>query len=660
MSTNYARIFQPLLFIFLLLPSLASSVVLADVENSHTNKYVQLDLLVAVIPHVIRNGEEIIIEDVGMEKVMFEMEKARLFYFRNSGCKLNLNYRYVIINDTIEFSGWWLPPDQVYSSLTKWLLNTTGGTIYDFDGVIALWADKGYNPNRIDQTGAVYGPGGTVYRYSSFSLTVAIAWVMTHEFHHQLDEFFDRSGYPEYRFCHPREGWVEDPGVYGEHYDVNAYIMRIWPEDKWLSLKDPNPEILCFVDNDRDGFPDEDSNLPMDEARFGSDPAKIDTDGDGLTDLQEFMAGIYMGSDPKNPDTDGDGLLDGEDPYPLYPLNTSVEFYGNIPALKGVGPLSPLLINYSFPDMWECIESYRQKWNVSLYATWNETFLTIGIRSPEACKVGLYLDVNGDGWFHGRDNVEILISPISLAHGIPENARLFDCTLPKDAPYPVMWEDDPKYPGKRTLFKRDIKLTFRRYNESYNVIVYAPWSKIGGFPYLYKKVGIRVVFYRNGEPRWISVFEPWTFVYLQLRKGDTEKEINLIKEVSLNINCEKKELTKDESLTIEGSVSPKIPYLEIDFYYSENGSNWSYLGSTYTRENGSFNFKLSLSETGLWIVQCRLNQSGLFATSNSLQIEVKEPASLWNFMLFILIILFLLIIFLPYRKYKDKIKYFYT
>jgi hypothetical protein len=37
-----------------------------------------------------------------------------------------------------------------------------------------------------------------------------------------------------------------------------------------------------------------------------------DTDGDGLTDLEE----IYWGSDPKNPDTDGDGTSDGiEEPY---------------------------------------------------------------------------------------------------------------------------------------------------------------------------------------------------------------------------------------------------------------------------------------------------------------------------------------------------------
>jgi len=58
-------------------------------------------------------------------------------------------------------------------------------------------------------------------------------------------------------------------------------------------------------DRDADGMPD-----PWEE-QVGLDPdvddANLDYDGDGLTNLEEFLYGF----DPWNPDTDGDGVPDG-------------------------------------------------------------------------------------------------------------------------------------------------------------------------------------------------------------------------------------------------------------------------------------------------------------------------------------------------------------
>ena len=56
-------------------------------------------------------------------------------------------------------------------------------------------------------------------------------------------------------------------------------------------------------DTDGDGLSD------LDEALFGSDPNRVDSDGDGLTDLQEKT----LGTNPTNADTDGDGIYDGNE-----------------------------------------------------------------------------------------------------------------------------------------------------------------------------------------------------------------------------------------------------------------------------------------------------------------------------------------------------------
>ncbi|MGD9036657.1 MAG: DUF2341 domain-containing protein, partial [Syntrophobacterales bacterium] len=63
---------------------------------------------------------------------------------------------------------------------------------------------------------------------------------------------------------------------------------------------------IC-VDWDGDGLPDDW------EIAHGLNPgfndANLDSDGDGLTNWEEYL----RGTDPFNPDTDGDGILDGED-----------------------------------------------------------------------------------------------------------------------------------------------------------------------------------------------------------------------------------------------------------------------------------------------------------------------------------------------------------
>jgi len=103
-----------------------------------------------------------------------------------------------------------------------------------------------------------------------------------------------------------------------------TYVLQVEAEDALGQvgpMSDPSDEVSVFLNgapNDSDG----DGMTNAWEASYGLNPfdpsdAAADPDGDGLTNLGEFNAG----TDPTDSDTDDDGYLDGEDPYPLDPLN---------------------------------------------------------------------------------------------------------------------------------------------------------------------------------------------------------------------------------------------------------------------------------------------------------------------------------------------------
>lgn len=78
------------------------------------------------------------------------------------------------------------------------------------------------------------------------------------------------------------------------------------PEDP---LQPAPPEPGTPTDADQDGLAD------ADETTLGTDPAKADTDGDGINDGDETRT---YASDPLKADTDGDGFTDGDEVYGGY------------------------------------------------------------------------------------------------------------------------------------------------------------------------------------------------------------------------------------------------------------------------------------------------------------------------------------------------------
>lgn len=175
------------------------------------------------------------------------------------------------------------------------------------------------------------------------------AWLVAHEFHHQMESMGAFSlanrederivfNHPEprYRRKNPDGSVAMNPwntaGKHGEHWNVMAYWDRQVSPAQWLRLY--FGEAIVVRDADGDGFPDDDPRLPLDEKRFGSDPTRAQTDGQ-MNDLRKAMLSTWAPAplqntfvkpawqsripNPRLTDQDNDGLPDTVDPYPLYP-----------------------------------------------------------------------------------------------------------------------------------------------------------------------------------------------------------------------------------------------------------------------------------------------------------------------------------------------------
>lgn len=77
-------------------------------------------------------------------------------------------------------------------------------------------------------------------------------------------------------------------------------------------VRNTTPSTAPVVDSDGDGL------LDTEEAEYNTDPLKVDTDLDGLTDRQEVR--VHM-TDPLAKDTDKDGFTDGEEVRNFYNPN---------------------------------------------------------------------------------------------------------------------------------------------------------------------------------------------------------------------------------------------------------------------------------------------------------------------------------------------------
>ncbi|MFI5386124.1 MAG: hypothetical protein ACHQ50_08390 [Fimbriimonadales bacterium] len=214
-----------------------------------------------------------------------------------------------------------------------------------FSGQIEQAFVRRWNPNAkkwefYNSGGGTYGvddwPKGIPGR-SQFLGGGDTAWLATHEFHHDMESHGqfsfsnredDRIAFNHYaprsRTGNDQRDWSSS-GPHGEHWDGMAYWDRTLTDAQWLRLYFGYTETV--KDADGDGIPDNDPRLPLDEKRFGSNPAKVSTDG-AVTDMEKALESTWVPAplqqswiktgfqspipDPKKKDRGG--------PYPLYPF----------------------------------------------------------------------------------------------------------------------------------------------------------------------------------------------------------------------------------------------------------------------------------------------------------------------------------------------------
>jgi hypothetical protein len=430
----------------------------------------------------------------------------------------------------------------------KEILEANGKKVSDYDDRNFISLEKRWDPAKNAWTlpssgGGTYGPEREPgYGVSAWKAGGQNYWLFVHEDGHQVDALYGWSGEPEYLFNH-FQPWDDTAHRHGEHFDGNTWLLREWAgyytrEHQGGPMLEPSTWFRYFAnrwgqvefaaDKDEDGIPDNAPDVPIDESRWNSDPAKKDTDGDGLTDMQEAMAcqwvdyglsEVWAGSvashrcDPRIADTDGDGIPDGKDPYPIYPARPQV---GTVqPRLDGVVTSGEYALFAALDD-----PAYKAE----LYLGWDDNNLYVAMKSetaPESAK--MYIDFGDNGWFVGKDNYDLRITPAGTAKGGGAwhvnaektlSAALHNCGEPGKWPF-----YDPE--GLKDGEVRFAQTT----DKGYSFEIAIPKNKVNGVDLVKgKKIGILFAAGPAGgngraqEPGQLTVFEPHTFYAFELTK----------------------------------------------------------------------------------------------------------------------------------------------
>ncbi|MDI6765994.1 MAG: hypothetical protein QME52_04130 [Bacteroidota bacterium] len=489
-----------------------------------TKIFARLPMVALIFTNVIdtaninpQAGKQPLLPESEIDRIKNQLADGVKFYWIHSGMRLFLDLEIIVVRDPLYRSDlygseWWYPPKD---TMIEKYLELNHKDIKNYRGILYLTCTQWYDTTKNKYIHAGKGGGftngigtGKGFGISWWDVTrtnhnAGNNWLMVHEFNHQLDDIFLSSGYPEYWFNHisPTIGTA---GPFGEHFDANAYILKIVPPEQWYDLKYTTLEITR--DTDEDGIPDSDLKLPLDEVRLHSDSTKTDTDGDGVSDFEELSYSnwikegwgeTYGGTTSfpmlSNKDSDGDGVDDKNDLAPCYSF---------IPE-----------IYYSSQDnLQQFVSIQDERIRAVVQAGWNEDSLFFHFELDRVTRIKIMMDGNADGWFLGRDNYLILLTPKNDSIIIPK-VQILNATDPKKWPFidqtltenlhltPSISFSEKKYRLKISIPK-NIPLGFQlQSNQNIGLLF-----------------GFECVFDDDGSKRYLDIFEPNRFFITTLKK----------------------------------------------------------------------------------------------------------------------------------------------
>lgn len=477
-----------------------------DTEDKY-RQFANVDVQIVVYTSTVGGR----ISNLDLERLKAGFELGREFFWRHSNARLNLNLSYLVIDEfkddsffpddgnlwaefvEDDFSAHGILPTQYGVILCVYSAPEEGGSNF---GAMKVLGETGYSFIRFPF------PEPYVYPSHTGGVDYGAVWQFCYYIQHTLNGVVYNGA------MWRADRMLEHIGDQGEAYDFLAASLDQF--DGYLEINSVWGRVLETEDRDGDGLPDDDPRLPMDENRFESRPDAVDTDNDGLTDLEEFTLGLFQGSDPKKVDTDGDSLSDADDPTPLQMVQSRIEESG-------------VSIDGQWENSWNLLIedlyfSQNDRFKADIYGTWTGSGLNFAFVTTELAPIVIDLDCQNDGWFHGADNLQVRYDPLTeklVAHVQDASAEAVRFKNSHSGRQEVIWDDDPHYINwrGRLINEENFKFSTQRYGDEYLTEIHIPSKKKIGFEpkngYTFK---LRIFF--SGANA--SAFEPNRFLEMQL------------------------------------------------------------------------------------------------------------------------------------------------